>query len=44
LAAVNPPFSSATDPMGMSYGVVELWNGELERLPCLKTTQNRVEL
>jgi hypothetical protein len=35
LAAVNPPFSSATGPGGSDYGVTDLWNSELERLPCL---------
>jgi hypothetical protein len=30
LRAVNPPFSHANDD------VVNLWNTELERLPCLK--------
>ena len=29
LKATNPPFSHAND------GVVELWNAELERLPCM---------
>jgi hypothetical protein len=30
LRAVNPPFSHADD------AVVDVWNTELERLPCLK--------
>lgn len=30
LACCNPPFSRA------DQGVVDLWNRELERLPCLK--------
>lgn len=47
LACVNPPFSSATimfpafycgEPgvVHTDYGVVNVWNTELERLPCLK--------
>jgi hypothetical protein len=35
LACANPPFSHADD------GVVELWNKELERLPC---TNKKVEV
>ncbi len=32
LACCNPPFSHADD------GVVNLWNTELARLPCLEAT------
>lgn len=35
LAVVNPPFSSATSG-STDYGVVDLWNTELARLPCLE--------
>jgi len=44
LASVNPPFSSATDAMGRSRGVVELWNMEIDRLPCLGSTRDSKEL
>lgn len=36
LACVNPPFSHATrvGSRGDDYGLVNLWNTELQRLPC----------
>lgn len=36
LACVNPPFSHAmrVGSRGDDYGVVNLWNTELARLPC----------
>lgn len=38
LACVNPPFSSATGAGGtIDYGIVGVWNTELERLPCTET-------
>ncbi len=36
LACVNPPFSHATRVGSIyDYGLVNLWNTELQRLPCI---------